>query len=201
MRSDVLPLGIKLDGRLCLVVGSGEEAERRIATLLDAGARIRVVSERPTPSIEGLAAAGKVTLAARPFEEADLDGIWIALLTDPSAPLAAQIGRIADARQVLFCAVDQPEHSSFSHLALARSGPVTVAISTGGRAPSLARRLREELQRIFDDADLGRFAEQVAVLRDETPSAARHRVLGDAVRDVRLEGRLLLGGPMPREDR
>ena len=77
---------------------------------------------------------------------------------------------------------DQPDFSNFSHLALARAGDVTLSISTNGRAPALARRLREELERVLGESNLIAFVERLARLRDRTPSVDRRDVLGAAVR-------------------
>jgi precorrin-2 dehydrogenase/sirohydrochlorin ferrochelatase len=192
MKSDVFPVGLMLDGRACLVVGSGEEAGPRARALLASGARVHAVSERPTEELSGLARAREIELSVRAFEDADLDAVWLAVLTDLNAPLAARIAELADARRVFFCAVDQPDSCSFSHLAVARSGCVSIAVSTNGRAPALAKRLREELARAAAEADLGAFAERLGRLRDATPSAERRAVLGDAVRGVHLTGRLEL---------
>lgn len=195
MKSDVFLVGLKLDGRGCLVVGAGEEAERRATALAHAGARVHVVSEHPSPALERLSESGSVSLSARAFTESDLDGAWLAVLTDMDRAVAERMFHAAEARRVFFCAVDQPDLGSFSHVALARSGPVTVAISTNGRAPALARRLREELVRVFDAAGLGAFAERLAALRDRTPSARRKAVLGEAVEGVALSGELRLPAP------
>src|SRR4051812_40758348 len=175
MRSDVLPLGLKLDGRACLVVGSGAEVSERATALLAAGAQVHLVSEQPDESAATQASTGALRLSRRPFEDADLTGVWLAVLTDRDAALAQRMATRAELERVFFCAVDQPAFSSYSPLALARSGPVTVAISTNGRAPALARRLREELARVFDEAGLAAFAERLARLRDRTPSEDRRR--------------------------
>lgn len=190
MRSDVFPIGLRLSGRCSLVVGSGEEAERRATALVEAGAVVRVVSEHPTEELLALGTSGTLELHRRSFDEADLDGVWLAVLTDLDGALAERMWRAAEERHVLFCAVDQPDFGMFSHLALARSGDVTLAISTNGRAPALARRLREELERVLGESRLGAFVEELARLRDETPSNERRAVLGKAVEGVRLEGRL-----------
>src|SRR6476659_2766850 len=119
MRSEVFPLGVKLEGRPCLVVGTGDEAEKRTERLVRAGAQVRVVTERPTEALERLAENGTVVLAQRPFEEADLDDVWLAVYTDMDTGVAARIMEAAEARRVLFCAVDRPAHSSYVHLAIA----------------------------------------------------------------------------------
>jgi siroheme synthase-like protein len=198
MRSDVLPIGAKLEGRPCLVVGTGEGAERRVDALVAAGARVRVVTERPTEALERLATNGTVALAQRPFDDADLDGVWLAVYSDMEAAIAKRIAAAAEARRVFFCAVDLPEQSSYVHLAIATVGPVTVAISTSGRAPTLASKLRDEIARVLDESGLAEFAEMVARLRDSTPRDRRRTVLADAVSELRFEGRLSL--PSADED-
>lgn len=190
MRSDVFVLGLRLSGRHCLVVGSGDEMDRRIATLIDAGAVVRVVSERPSEASRSHFAAGAIVLAERSFEEADLDGVWLAVLTDLDVALAARMFRATEERRLFFSAVDQPDFCTFFHLAIARAGDVTLAVATNGRAPALARRLREELERLLSASSVGPFVERLAALRERTPSAERSTVLGRAVERVRFTGRL-----------
>jgi len=192
MRSDVFPIAVKLEGRRCVVVGNGEEAERRAKALVAAGAAVSVVSTLPTAETERLAGAGALILLRRPFEESDLAGVWLAVYTDPDAGQARRIGELASAERVFFCAVDQPEGSSYSHMALAKAGPMTVAVSSNGRIPALARKLREELDRVFAEAGLHEFAEALARLRDSTAPTERRSVLNAAVGGIRFEGRLVL---------
>lgn len=200
MRSDVFPIGLKLDGKLCLVIGNGEEAERRAKALVAAGAAVNVVTTRPTAEMERLAGAGCFVLFRRAFLESDLEGVWLAVYTDPDAAEALHVSEQANAARVFFCAVDQPAASSYSHLALAKAGPVMVAISTNGRAPALARRLREEFDRVFTEARLHEYAVALADLRDRTPRGERRSVLGAAVMGVRVEGRLVLRGTEAHDD-
>jgi uroporphyrin-III C-methyltransferase/precorrin-2 dehydrogenase/sirohydrochlorin ferrochelatase len=133
-----------------------------------------------------MAADGALALAMRGFEEQDLEDVWLAILTDPDPELAATMAAAAANHRVFFCAVDQPEYSTFHHPAVARSGPVTVAVSTSGAAPALSRRLREELERVLNDAEVGAFVEGLVALRSQTPSPQRKVVLGEAVANVRL---------------
>jgi precorrin-2 dehydrogenase/sirohydrochlorin ferrochelatase len=192
MRSDVFPIGLKLEAKRCLVIGSGEEAERRARAFVAAGAAVSVVSILPTVETEKLADAGVLALLRRPFAEADLAGAWLAVYTDQDAAEARRIGAAANAERVFFCAVDQPADSSYSHMALTKAGPITVAVASNGRIPALARKLREELDRVFAEARLHEFAESLATLRDRTSAAERRSVLADAVREVHFEGRLVL---------
>ena len=185
-KDEVFPASLRLNGLRCLLVGSGEEAEHRAAALVAAGARLRVASPRPSRGLRNMAAEGSLALAMRGFEEQDLEDVWLAILTDPDPDVAAKIAAAAAAQRIFFCAVDQPEHSTFFHPAVARSGPVLVAVSTSGAAPALSRRLREELERVMNDAEVGAFVEGLVALRARTPSDERKAVLGDAVANIRL---------------
>jgi len=187
MKSETLPIGLRLSGRRALVVGEGAEAETRVRALLAAGAAVRLVGTAPP---EPLRAVSMVEILERAFEDGDVEGCLLVVLARRDAALASRIDALATARPFLFCAVDQPSFGNFSHLAIARAGDVTVAISTNGRAPALARRLREELARLFAESALAPFSEGLAALRERTPSADRARVLGEAVRAVRLTGKL-----------
>jgi siroheme synthase-like protein len=114
------------------------------------------------------------------------------VLTDTDTELAERISVAAAERRVFFSAVDQPKVSSYLHVALARAGSLVAAISTAGSAPALGRRLREELERVFEESRLADFVDRVSRLRQETPSAARRQVLGAAVAGVRFDGKLEL---------
>ncbi|HLV65088.1 MAG TPA: NAD(P)-dependent oxidoreductase [Polyangiaceae bacterium] len=183
-------VALDLTERRCLVVGRSPEAARRAMALLDSGARVTVIGENPCPELEALAQRGSVELHARSATPTDLDGTWLAVVTDAPRELAEELGNVAAALRVWFCAVDRPEHNSYAHVAIARAGPVSVGISTGGRAPALGRRLREELERVFDEADLERFAQHLAKRRTEIPPGKRGEVLGRAVAGLAFEGRL-----------
>jgi len=114
------------------------------------------------------------------------------VLVDKNPALAARMAQIAGAQRVLFCAVDQPEHNSYAHMAQARAGLLTIAITTAGQAPALGRRLREELERLLTRAQMAAFVDELAELRARTPSAERRQVLGAAVSGVHFSGELEL---------
>jgi siroheme synthase-like protein len=190
MSTATFVVGLHLEGRRCLVVGGNDEAAERAERLLAAGARVAVVTPDPTPRVETLAGSGAIDLLHRPFSESDLDEAWLVVQTKRDPALASRIDAACEARRIFFCATDDAERHGFSHLAIARAGLVQVAVSTGGRAPALARRMREELERVLSASGLAAFADRLAALREATASADRARVLGEAVRDVRLTGSL-----------
>lgn len=184
------PINLILDDRKCVVVGGGAEAAMRAGNLLEAGAKVLVVGSEPTPGLELLLSSPRLSVQARPFQESDLDDAWLVVQVSTDAALARQVAELCDARVIFFCAVDQPKHSSYSHLALARAGSLTLAIGTEGRAPALGRRLREELSRVLSESNAADEVERLAALREQTPSAERRETLGRAVEDVELTGTL-----------
>lgn len=186
------PIALHLEGKACLVVGSNEEAAERARSLSDAGAKLEIISERPGLGLTALINARSLVHHQRAFQAADLDGKWLAVLTDRDLELGRVMAAAAEARHVLFCATDQPQNNSYSHMAQARAGLVTVAISTNGRAPALGRRLREEFARVLLEAHLASFVEELAELRERTPPEQRRDVLGKAVAEVQFDGRLRL---------
>lgn len=194
MTSPNFLVALKLVGRSCLVVGEGAEALSRARALLAAGAKVALVHPSPPAAAAALSAefGAALTVCARPYAAADLDDTWLAVLTDRDAALAQRLAADCEQHRTFFCAVDQPAQSSFAHLALARAGGLTVGISTAGRAPALARRLREILQQLFDEARLAAYVERLGALRDRTPSAERAAKLGAAVKDLKLEGQLVV---------
>ncbi len=192
------PVALHLADKGCLVVGSNAEAALRAVALVEAGARVRVVCSAPGPELQRAASEHGFELAVRAFDEHDLDERWLAVLTERDLTLGARMASAALARRVLFCAADQPQQNTYSHLALARAGVVTVAIGTDGRAPALGRRLREELARVFEDAGLAQFAEALAELRERTPPEKRREVLAEALIGLHFDGKLALPAARPK---
>ena len=187
------PLALVLEGRSCLVIGNGAEAVRRASALLEAGAVLEIVAAAPSDELRAFAEENRLPLRERAATGEDLDGRWLAVFTERDAELSAVLAAEAEARRVFFCAVDEPRASTFAHMAQARAGLVPVSVSTQGKAPALGRKLCGELGRLFDEAGLARFADELATLREVTPSHERAAVLGAAVAGVSLEGRLRLG--------
>ena len=194
MTSRGYPLSLILEGRRCLVVGGGAEAALRVRNLLEAGARVLLLAEEPVPALDELASE-RLEVESRAYRTSDLEDAWLVVQASVDAELAARLARDCDERRIFFCAVDQPEHSTYSHLALARAGSLTLAIGTEGRAPALGRKLRQELQRLLEDANAAEEVEALAALRERTPRAERRDALGRAVADVHFTGALRFRKP------
>ncbi|MBI2868661.1 MAG: bifunctional precorrin-2 dehydrogenase/sirohydrochlorin ferrochelatase [Chloroflexi bacterium] len=140
------PVFLNLKDQRCVVVGGGEVAGRKVAALLDCAAAVTVVSDRLCDGLERLAGSGAITAVRRPYRTGDLAGarLVVAATDDRAANLRAA----EDARAVgaLVNVVDDPADSDFIAPSCLRRGPVTVAVSTGGLSPALARRIRERLE-------------------------------------------------------
>lgn len=139
------PVSLELGGRRCVVLGGGRVAEHKVLALLDAGADVTVVAPAATDALQALAGQERITLVPRAYERGDLRGAFLAIAaTDSPAENAAAFAE-AEAERVLFNAVDDVAHCHFAAPSILRRGDLTVAVSTGGRAPALAKRLREHL--------------------------------------------------------
>ena len=140
------PVYLNLRGRRCVIVGGGTVAEGKISRLLDSGADICVVSPDATPGIRQFVADGAVRWEQRRYERGDLEGAFIAIAATNVREVNRSIFEEAEQRGVMLNAVDDPPHCSFIAPSIVQRGPVTLAISTGGVSPALARKLRESLQ-------------------------------------------------------
>ena len=140
------PVYLNLRGRRCVIVGGGTVAEGKIGRLLDSGAEILVVSPDATPGIRQFVTDGAVRWEQRTYEEGDLDGAFIAIAATNVREVNRRIFEEAEERGVMLNAVDDPPNCSFIAPSIVQRGPVTLAISTGGVSPALARKLRESLQ-------------------------------------------------------
>ncbi len=145
------PVYLNLRGRRCVIIGGGAVAEGKIARLLDSGAEIRVVSPDATPGIRQFVADGSVRWEERVYRPGDLAGAFIAIAATNVREVNRRIFEEANERGVMLNAVDDPPNCSFIAPSIVQRGPVTLAISTGGVSPALARKLRESLQ---DSEDL-----------------------------------------------
>ena len=146
---NLLPAFLKLAGRRCLVAGAGRVAEEKIAGLLAAGADVRVEAPLAAPRVRAWARSGRIRWEARDFRAADLAGAFLIVAATSSPALHRRIYALARRRGVLCNVVDDPEHCDFYYGAVVRRGALQIAISTGGRSPALAQRLKKRLEREF----------------------------------------------------
>jgi precorrin-2 dehydrogenase/sirohydrochlorin ferrochelatase len=142
---------IGLADALCVVVGGGEVAVRKVAALREAGARPVVISPVVDETLQRRAERGEIQLVPRPYRPGDLAGARLVIAaTDDSATNCA-VWREAQAVGCLVNVVDDPAHCNFYVPATVRRGALTISISTAGNSPALARRIRQSLEHQFDD--------------------------------------------------
>lgn len=144
---DYYPVFLNIRGRTCLVVGGGEVAERKVQLLVKRGARVRVVSPHVNEGIKSLVAQGNVELVTRTFKPGDLEGAFLAIAATDDTGVNHQVAVEAERRNTLVNVVDTPSEGNFIVPSLIHKGGLTIAISTGGRSPALARKLRQELEK------------------------------------------------------
>jgi siroheme synthase-like protein len=183
----LFPLFLKLAGRKVLVVGGGPVAAAKVAALRETGADVSVVAPEVEPALSELAAAGKISVARRSFEAADIEGVWLVV-----AAATPEVNRVvaaaAESQRRFVLAVDDPSAASAFGAGTLRRGGVTVAVSTDGRAPALAGLLREALEAVLPE-DLETWTataeQQRAAWRAEgVPMAERRPRLLRALNDV-----------------
>jgi uroporphyrin-III C-methyltransferase/precorrin-2 dehydrogenase/sirohydrochlorin ferrochelatase len=190
------PLFLSLQGRRALVVGGTDHAARKVELLLAAGAQVSLIAETVTGEIAQLIADARICWAGRTFDEADLVGVALVIVATGDEALQARVSQLAQTRCVPVNVVDRPALSSFIMPAIVDRGPITIAISTGGLAPALARKLRAEIERALPAA-IGRLARFAEIFRGQVrrtlgePRA--RRLFWDRVFDGRV-GELALAG-------
>jgi precorrin-2 dehydrogenase/sirohydrochlorin ferrochelatase len=140
---------LKLEGRRCLVVGAGKVGGPKIGGLIDTGARIDVIALEATEEVHRWANSGAIKLELRAFVPEDLEGAFLAVVATGSPTLDEAIYREAQRRQILCNVVDVPENCDFYYPAVVQRGDLQIAISTNGQSPSLAQKLRQQLERQF----------------------------------------------------
>jgi len=145
----LFPMFVKLDGRQVLVVGAGGVGESKIRGLLTTGAKIHVVAREASDAVREWARNGEIILEERSFVPADLDNAVLAVVATSSRELNEFVFLEAQSRHILCNVVDVPEQCDFYYPAVVQRGDLQIAISTSGQSPSLAQKIRQQLERQF----------------------------------------------------
>ena len=145
----LFPIFVKLEGRQVVVMGGGQVAEAKIPGLLSAGARIRLFAPSITPQIAEWVRFGKIDWLPKEFEPADLDGAFLVIAATSAPGVNEAVFQEAETRGILCNAVDDIEHCHFYYGAVVQRGDLQITISTNGKSPSLAQRLRKEFEAQF----------------------------------------------------
>jgi siroheme synthase-like protein len=180
--SPYYPILLNIRGKKCLVVGGGNVAFRKVQALLENGANIEVISPTFCPKLNQMAKDGAIRIHQKSYNTKDLKNAFIAIAATDDVKTNESIA--ADARRlgVLVNVVDDPNNSDFIVPSHFRRGDVIVAVSTSGRSPALARKIRSELEKVFK----AEYA-QLAILADEIRSELKQQrvtVSSDAWQEV-----------------
>jgi len=140
---------VKLEGRQVLVVGAGRVGELKIRGLLPTGARIRVVAHKASEAVREWSRSGEIVLEERGFVLSDLENVFLVVVATASRDLNEFVFGEAQARSILCNVVDVPEQCDFYYPAVVQRGDLQIAISTSGQSPSLAQKIRQQLERQF----------------------------------------------------
>ncbi|MDE8558300.1 siroheme synthase CysG [Pantoea vagans] len=162
---DYFPLFCRLQGRRCLLVGAGDVAERKARLLLAAGADLWVGAPDFSPAFLQWAQQKAVTLLPGHFDPTWLTGCWLVVAATNHDAVNQQVADAAEKQQIFCNLVDAPQQASAIMPSIIDRSPLMVAVSSGGRAPVLARLLREKLEAMLPQ-HLGQLAQRAGGLRD-----------------------------------
>jgi precorrin-2 dehydrogenase/sirohydrochlorin ferrochelatase len=160
------PVTLRLQGRVCVVVGGGKVASRKVRSLLEAGARVKVIAPGLTAELEELAGRGVIECELRMACPEDVQEAFLVICASDNAETNQCIGRAGLEAGRLVNVVDQPDLCNFYVPATVHRGAVTVAVSTDGVSPLVARRLREKLEEVVGP-EYGQLAELLGRSRPE----------------------------------
>ena len=189
MVREYYPVFFDLEGRSALVIGGGRLALEKVEGLLAAGARVSVVASCVNEELAVLRDAGRIEHLARDYQQGDMHGRALVMAAEGDASANASLHADARAIGVPLNAADDPTNCDFILPAVVRRAPLTVAISTGGGSPAMARRVREELSDYLD-AETSSLADLVAEVRAELRDQGVFRSIPSEAWQTAMDGRL-----------
>ena len=158
------PVFLDLEGKTALVVGGGSVAQRKVETLMECGAFVHLVGRELTDRIVEWIDAGRIRLLGQEFREEHLTGVFLVFVATNDSSLNSKVSECARDLGLLVNVADQPAHCNFIVPSMVRRGDLLLAISTSGKSPALARKIRKELEARFGD-DYGNFLALMGRLR------------------------------------
>lgn len=142
----LFPVLLNLNGRLCVVIGGGDVAVRKVTTLLERGALVRVIAPQARPEIVKLADENKIELETRAYRVGDLASAFLCVAAADNPEVNARARQEAAVKRVLINVADDPEGSDYQTPSFFEDGPLLLALSTSGASPAVARTLRRMIQ-------------------------------------------------------
>jgi precorrin-2 dehydrogenase len=158
------PVFLDIHLRPCLVIGGGAVGSRKVDVLVENGAQVTVVSPDVTDRLDTLSQQAVIVLKKRLYRSSDLDGMFLVIGATDDEALNRRISEDAEKRQILCNIVDRPEICSFIVPAIVKRGDLILAISTSGKSPAFAKKLRKELAQQFGE-EYGQFLQLMGAIR------------------------------------
>jgi len=145
------PVSLNIGRRKCVVVGGGEVALRKVKALLEHGASVEVISPDLCPELARLAESGKISVRNHAYEMGNLTGAFLAIAATDDGEINQQVAKEARSKSLLVNVVDDAENSDFIVPSYLRRDGLTIAVSTSGQSPALARKIRTRLEKEITD--------------------------------------------------
>ena len=167
------PIFMDINDKVCVVVGGGQVALRKVKNVLECGAKVKVISPEICPEIENLSENSSLTLIKRKYRAGDLDGATVAFSATGDPDTNHQISQDARKQSIPVNIVDDAACSDFIVPSYFSRGDIIIAVSTSGKSPALARKIRMELEKCVGDE----FTDLVVIVNE-----VRTKVIGDGMR-------------------
>ncbi len=171
-KSSYYPIYLDITGKRCVVIGGGDVASRKVDMLLDCGAQVEVISPVLCPELDTKVANGTVKATLKEYKHGDLKGVFVVIAATDELKVNERIAQEAMERGILINVVDAPKLSNFIVPSYMRRGDMTIAISTSGKSPALARKIRTELEKKFSEEYAA-----LALLLSEVRSELKQRMI------------------------
>jgi siroheme synthase-like protein len=166
------PIFLNLNGRKCVVIGGGQVALRKVTTLLQYGADITVISPRLCKGLRELDCEGKLEVMHRAYQAGDMEGAYIAIIATGNRTVNLHASLEARCNKIAVNVVDDPGLSDFILPSIVRRGSLSIAISTAGKSPALARKIRTRLEGQVDE----KYAELVLLIEGVRREVKRRKL-------------------------
>jgi len=173
------PVNLDIRNRKCLVVGGGTVGTRKVMTLLNCGAKVTVVSSDVAEKLQELSDGDIIKLEKRPFQISDLDKMFLVMGATDNQEINREIHSEAERLGVLCNIADRPEVCNFILPAIVNRGDLIIAISTSGKSPAFAKKIRKDLAKVFG-TEYAEFLKLMGEIRnkllseDHEPEAHKH---------------------------
>jgi precorrin-2 dehydrogenase / sirohydrochlorin ferrochelatase len=168
------PLFLDITNKLCVVLGGGKVAERKVAMLLRYKARVKLISPEITKNLSKRAESGKIELVGREYREGDLDGATLVFAATDRKEINLKIKKEADSRALPINVVDDPTLCEFIVPSIVQRGPIAIAVSTSGTLPLLSKKLRREINDYLTE-DYIKYARMIGKFRKTLIETVKNR--------------------------